>query len=363
VWRPHARARGEGTAFGGVVMPSLSGNTAIDVAIGLAFVYLLFSVLCSAVQEAIAGVLDMRAATLEAGLRNMLEDDGAKDTAGAPISVRPIEAETAPPAAGVTPVQPRPVDPSNPSGQKISLVDEILGHGLVRTTYTSSKLLFRRKRRGPSYIPSRSFALALLDVVIPSNANDPIEKVREAIEQTTLIPKGTKSTLLALATGAVKDRDEYRVEVEHWFDTTMSRVSGWYKRKTQIIICVLSFVVAVGLNVNTVSIADRLINDAGVRAALVQSATSTAAKPGETVSKVTGQIQSLGLPIGWNKKPGDAAYVSFSKHWGRALGGWLITFLALSLGAPFWFDALGKIAGLRATGPPAKPAAAPSGTS
>ena len=48
--------------------------------------------------------------------------------------------------------------------------------------------------------------------------------------------------------------------------------------------------------------------------------------------------------------------MSFSNHWGRALGGWLITFLALSLGAPFWFDALGKIAGLRATGPPAKPA-------
>ncbi len=143
----------------------------------------------------------------------------------------------------------------------------------------------------------------------------------------------------------------------------MSRVSGWYKRKTQIIICVLSFVVAVGLNVNTVSIADRLINDDGLRAALVQSATNTAAKPGETVSKVAGQIQSLGLPIGWSKKPGDPARVSLTNHWGRAIGGWLITFLALSLGAPFWFDALGKIAGVRATGPPAKPAAGTSGAS
>lgn len=104
------------------------------------------------------------------------------------------------------------------------------------------------------------------------------------------------------------------------------------------------------------SIADRLINDAGLRAALVRSATRTAAKPGETVSRVAGQIQGLGLPIGWNKAPGDPARVSLSKHWGRAVGGWLITFLALSLGAPFWFDALGKIAGLRATGPPAKPA-------
>ncbi len=60
------------------------------------------------------------------------------------------------------------------------------------------------------------------------------------------------------------------------------------------------------------SIADRLINDDGLRAALVQSATNTAAKPGESISKVAGQIQSLGLPIGWNKKPGDPARVSVS---------------------------------------------------
>ena len=111
--------------------------------------------------------------------------------------------------------------------------------------------------------------------------------------------------LVSLASDAVKDRDQLRAEIEHWFDSAMDRVSGWYKRRTQLVICALSLVVTIGLNVNTVSIADRLMSDDGIRA---------------------------------------------------ALGGWLITFLALALGAPFWFDALGKIAGLRATGPPAKPA-------
>ncbi len=59
------------------------------------------------------------------------------------------------------------------------------------------------------------------------------------------ITAGTKNALLSLASGAAKDRDELRGEIEHWFDSAMSRVSGWYKRKTQIIICILSFVVAV----------------------------------------------------------------------------------------------------------------------
>jgi hypothetical protein len=327
-------------------MPSLSGNTAIDVAIGLAFVYLLFSVMCSAVQEAIAGLLDMRSATLEAGLRNLLEDDGAVGTAGAPATVGK--------AAGATP-EAALVQPTTAAGwQRNTLTNAVLGHGLIRTTYKDSTLLFHRKRRGPSYIPSRTFALALLNVVAPTNADADIAEVRTAIEGSGLIPAGTKSALLSLANGAAKTRDELRAEIEHWFDSAMSRVSGWYKRKTQIIICVLSLVVAVGLNVNTVSIADRLINDDALRTALVKDATNTPVKPGESFTQVANKVQGLGLPIGWDKKPGDPAWVSFSKHPGRAIGGWLLTFLALSLGAPFWFDALGKIAGLRATGPPAK---------
>jgi hypothetical protein len=325
-------------------MPSLTGNTAIDVAIGLGFVYLLFSVLCSAVQEAIAGILDLRAATLEQGLRNLLDDDGNQDTGGAPTEV----GQAPGPAPNSAPARPQ----TGTDWQLGNLTNAVLGHGLIRTMYKPRIWPFSKNRRGPSYIPPRTFALALLNVVAPTNANDPIEKVRTEIADSTIVPAGTKSALLSLANGAATDRDQLRNEIEHWFDSGMARVSGWYKRKSQIIICVLSFIVAVGLNVNTVSIADRLINDDAVRAALVQNATKAEVKPGESITQVADQVQALGLPIGWDKKPGDPAWVSFSKHPGRAIGGWLLTFLALSLGAPFWFDALGRIASLRATGVP-----------
>lgn len=324
-------------------MPSLTGNTAIDVAIGLAFVYVLLSVMCSAVQEAIAGILDLRAATLAQGLRNLLEDDGAAGTAGAPAPV----GQAPGPAAHSAPVQLQPGTPP-PDG---TLTNAVLGHGLIRTTYQGSLLPFKR-RRGPSYIAPRTFALALLNVVAPTSANDPIEHVRTAIADSPLVPAGTKSALVSLASGAARDREELRTEIEHWFDGAMARVSGWYKRKAQIIICVLSFAVAVGLNVNTVSIAERLVNDDALRAAMVHTATTTRLTPGEPITHLANRIQGLGLPVGWNKAPGDPAWVSFSKHPGRAIVGWLLTCVALSLGAPFWFDALGKIAGLRATGPP-----------
>jgi hypothetical protein len=188
-------------------MPAATGNTALDVAIGLAFVFLLFSVLCAAAQEFIAGIFDMRAATLERGLRNLLDDSGGTHAGGAPAAVPPAPAPSA--AADAVPLA-----PSAGSGL---LSDQVLAHGLIRTLYKDSRVLYRRGRRGPSYIPSRSFALALLNVVAPSTgAEDSMQQLRGTIAGAS-IPAGTKSALLSLANGAAQDRDELRTLVEEWF--------------------------------------------------------------------------------------------------------------------------------------------------
>jgi hypothetical protein len=324
-------------------MPDLTGNAALDVAIGLAFVFLLFSILCAAVQEGIAGIFDLRSARLEAGLRNLLEDRGGAQQGGSPTAVGDV-----PPA---DPGGPPSQTPTNGNG---NITEQVLGHGLIRGLYQDSRLLFRRRRRGPSYIPSRTFALALLNVIAPKNEADPLADVRVEIAGAGL-PSGTKNALLTLANGVAEDRDELRKLVEEWFDGAMARVSGWYKRRTQITICVLSLLVAVGLNVNTVSIADRLIHDDSVRAAVVQQAVKSPPEPGaslDTTADEITKVQKLGLPLGWSKAEGDPSRPDFNDHLGRTIGGWLLTFIALSLGAPFWFDTLSKLARLRNTGVP-----------
>jgi hypothetical protein len=53
---------------------NLTGIPALDVAIGLSFIFLLLSLAASAVQEFIANLLSLRAKVLERGLRNMLAD-------------------------------------------------------------------------------------------------------------------------------------------------------------------------------------------------------------------------------------------------------------------------------------------------
>ncbi len=53
----------------------LTGLPALDVAIGLSFIFFLLAVLALTIQELIASFFGLRARTLEQGLRSMLEDE------------------------------------------------------------------------------------------------------------------------------------------------------------------------------------------------------------------------------------------------------------------------------------------------
>ena len=55
-------------------MLDLTGLPALDLAIGLAFIFFLLSTLAATIQEFIAAILGLRARTLEQGLRSLLED-------------------------------------------------------------------------------------------------------------------------------------------------------------------------------------------------------------------------------------------------------------------------------------------------
>ena len=64
-------------------MPDVSGLTALDVFIGLAFVYFILSVVLSSVTEAISAVLNVRWNKLEQGLREELARGRQESATGA----------------------------------------------------------------------------------------------------------------------------------------------------------------------------------------------------------------------------------------------------------------------------------------
>jgi hypothetical protein len=302
----------------------LFGSTMLEVAIGLVFVYLLLSLLCSAFNELINAALKLRAKDLEKGIRRLL---------------------------------------STPE-----LAAGFFEHPLIKPLYENRK---------PSYIPARTFSLALWNM-----ATAAAERTRRtAGEQTGLVagvtkdlrllretiltlppadlPADLKQSLVTLIDEADNDFDKARANVERWYDDAMDRVSGAFKRRTQYILLGLGFTLALVMNADTFGIVRALANNADLRRTVVAAAESYAKEPlpgaaggeataqfeaaRERIRNIKGEIDQLGLPLGWKGAPSGAL------GWPTKLAGILLTALAISQGAPFWFDLLNKFIVIRST--------------
>jgi hypothetical protein len=252
----------------------------------------------------------------------------------------------------------------------------------ARLETSGGKRPWRACRSLPSYISARSFSEALMDLVVPDAAGlTTMNSVSHYVNELPDSMPTLKTSLQALVMNAGDDVASFRTSVENWYDDHMDRVSGWYKRYVAKITMVAGTILVLLLNINTIAIGRTLYNDSVVRTAVssvAAKATSCPAGQGQQACLVGLQAQlsaaaQAGLPIGWATVPGCAAPKAscnwldqrgiFSRHGGSGwqatlvLIGFLITITALTPGARFWFDLLGRLGSLRATGPkPAPPA-------
>ncbi|MBL0741981.1 hypothetical protein [Chryseolinea lacunae] len=328
----------------------MTGSVALDVVIGLVFVYLLYSLLATILQEILAtNIIRLRAKVLEKAIKRMLDDTG---------SVRQTK--------------------------------ELLSTAFYQTPLI--KYLGPTNGKTPAYIAARNFSKALLDI-LKGPGTKPGEDFRGRIDaslnsgitvsQDSKITGGETLTFLqSLWADAQGDIDKFRAALEQWFDDTMERATGWYKKRTQIILFFVGLFIAGVFNVDTVKIVDKLSNDPELRQQIIQQADGylkahsnlkeelaerQQRAAGNDTTKATQSLDSLiirtdklvkeatdlvntdlknaneVLALGWEDHSFDA--------W--SLPGWIITALAISLGAPFWFDLLNKLMKLRGAVPPA----------
>ena len=311
----------------------------LDLAIGMSFIYLLMALVCSTLNESIAGVVNSRGKTLEKGIVAMLHDP--------------------------------------------TLKSKFYEHPLIQGVQDINKRL-------PSYISSNKFALALMDILTgPAAANDP-EALRKGVD--ALENSAAKTALTAVLQNPQYKTDQERLEA--WYEQSMNRVTGWYKRTSQIRVYVLAAVVTLLMNADSLKMLEKLWSNPTLSAVVVEDAKARAAKPkpdtaGQVISPsggdaqpgpekpkpdatgqapatsdndviTNGEKQLLGQISGWNGDwitdwPGHAtggtgAWVVYLLT--KRLGGWVITILAISLGAPFWFDTLSRFVNIRSSGKP-----------
>ena len=155
-------------------------------------------------------------------------------------------------------------------------------------------LAFFKRTNGPSYISPRAFALVVLDNVAPSDGKKTL--FDEGIDVLGELPDSLGTRLKPLVTDAQKDVERLRTNVEAWYDDTMARVSGWYKRKTQIILIVIGIVLVPAINANTIAMAERMWKDDTVRSAVVAQAQANA-----SATPAPGASRSPTPPTTWTK--------------------------------------------------------------
>lgn len=274
----------------------MNSNAVIDVALGLILMYLLLSLVCTMLNEFVAGVLALRAKTLAKGITNLIDDD--------------------------------------------YLLRTFREHGIIAAQSSAAG-------GRPSYLSGGAVAAALVDSLDPTK---PVTAVSEVVDAASKLPPSkVRDAILTAATTSGNDLDKLRTVVAGWFDDAMDRLSGVYKRYLQWLSLVVGLGLAVILNADTLAVAGSLWRDAGLRSEIASSAAQLAPK---NLTDMTGNLKQAEdelrpFPLGWSSAsnwPGSAGALL------PKLVGLILTGLALSLGAPFWFDLLIKFVNLRATG-------------
>jgi len=399
----------------------------LDVTIGLIFLFLIYSLLATSISEGIATLFALRARMLRKGIiKGMLSNTAVADS----IQPKKIDDET------VLLTTPSKDDHKRNTWGSIVKAIQNFFSAIIRIV-TGMPYNYKKNTPGgdfylhpiiknfgasrrysvPSYISASTFYTVFTNV-LESYFNRNIEQIAivnniteaDAFKLSKLTKIKYLIAFLASNNTAIKDleidtetleilniyvkesyddADVFKAKIEEWFNTTMDRVSGWYKRQMQYVLFVLGLAVAIGFNVDIIDIAGKLSTEKEVRDKLVAMATAAEEKyqnnpltqyekntfvkkdasEAETVRQIqqeySKQIDSIKallneevkdsgkvLGTGWDSKSKNKnLHLTFTTIFkGTRPVGYLIFAFGICLGAPFWFDLLQKIIKLRASG-------------
>ncbi|QBE65910.1 hypothetical protein [Pseudoduganella lutea] len=361
----------------------------LEVAIGMAFLFLMMSLVCTGIREYIEGFLKWRAMDLERAVRTLLDDRDGQVAAyfyGHPLISSLYQGSYDPAVLATT--------------GKWESRWKIL-RALLRRDAPPDAAARNMPRAGrrhlPSYIPSELFAKALIDIVGRGPAGvDAEHTASDAVTVELLRERAAaigspilRRVVLSAIDYSKGDLNQLQLDLQRWFDGSMDRAAGWYKRRTQAILFGLGLAAAVSLNVDALYVMERLTNDKALRSAVVTAAgrlpesvdrmmpTAGTGAPAvlaldapalQAAEKARDLLREIGMPMGWVHLGGmgffegmrpvqlcksvrASACTGSREHpsYARIAAGWLITAIGVMLGAPFWFDVLNRFMVIRST--------------
>lgn len=328
----------------------MNGLEFLDLVIGLIFIYLIYSIACSTLWEIILNILQLKSGMLKDWILENFK--------------------------------------------KGKLGDEIIEHPLIQGVSSKTFNFFRwlrlRKSKNaekiPTYISSETFSDVLMELIVSkdSTGRDPkdykfnLDILKNSfIKSTSHLDEGLKRVFLQYIEESEGKIEKFREKIGRWYDEAQERLIGSYKKYLQIWIFVFATILVGITNADTFNlvtylhenpkarqaIADRaveFVNDSSsirkisemdslsIDSALTKDQMAIIQnlnKNMEEFKKISTDLTETKIPLGWGIEED-------LKDWKvvKKIVGLLLTVLAVSLGAPFWFDVLSRLANLRSSG-------------
>lgn len=290
----------------------------LTVVLGVIFVLLMLSLFATSIMELLAAILRLRGRNLRMTLKNLLidEKEGSSGIYEAFIT--------------------------NPLYKQLSFK---YGRGVSNP---------------PSYIDTDSFRTILFDIILGEDGLESQLKTKiEALENEEM--RRILKQLIRDADGKI---DVFKSRIGEWYDSIMDRASGYYKRMTQKILIIVGIVMAVVLNADTLALYRSLEQNPETLDKLVAAAEAVAENENidnviqrdqdfdaalEQFREMKNEVDEIRSPLGMGWQHIHLASMGVY-DWVVKVLGWIITAIAVSLGAPFWFDLLRKVVNLRSSG-------------
>lgn len=196
----------------------------IEIAISMVGLYIIFSIVNSALVEAYAQYVNKRGNFLRKSLDNFFQD---------------------------------------PAKESINLADELYNHKLIEA--------FKKKKgENPSYIDANIFTQAFMELVF-ENTHEKDKEFKGNIKEgvSDKLPGDLEKTLNFIINKATEksgvNMDKVQKEIEGLYSSYMGRVGEWYKQKMKLILGVSGLILALSLNLDSVNFFNALKNDGELR--------------------------------------------------------------------------------------------------
>lgn len=308
----------------------------LQIAAGIIFILLLFTLLATAIQELIANYISLRGVMLMKTIQHILEPH-RKGTRGEVYNsfINSLSFKQL-------------CRPSSSSayGRFLDWLEEktryIFGYGGIGKAVDGP----------PSFISAENFAEVLKR----------LEWKPEYIES---IPPGPLRDYLEGMGEQAEDKLQAKLaELKRWYDEVMNATTNWYRRQAQFILIFIGFALAAGFNINLMEIGKTLSRDEILRAQLYEDMEAWMAERADTYFDENGQVRP-GVMVTQNDKNiivvdpklkedlkqssavqqlvGRKVQVEEWSDWLLVFANWLLTAVFISFGAPFWFDLLRKL--------------------